>query len=96
MILFGKVFKTHFGGWKNENIREKYFGSFSYYEVEVSAKREEPHFPRGIYALRGRDNEVEGIGTPEDARIDVEYKPREITVEEIKKYLKTLPAELLY
>ncbi|KAA0205891.1 hypothetical protein EDM68_04020 [Candidatus Uhrbacteria bacterium] len=96
MILFGKVLKTRFDGWKDETIRSKYFGSFSYYETEVAAGREKPPFPRGVYALRVRGREVEGIGTSEGTRVDVEYKPKEIDEEEIKAYLETLPAKLVY
>jgi hypothetical protein len=45
-----RSFRVRFGGWKDDAIRAKHFGSFNVFETEVSAGRE---VPQGTQDLGG-------------------------------------------
>lgn len=92
----GRVLQVRFDGWKDPEIATHFRKSFAYYEAELAAGRVGPQFPHGIHALRVRDNEIDGIGTPNGAKIDIEYDSKMISVEEIKKYLEQLPVKFTF
>lgn len=92
----GKALQVRFDGWKDPKMAVRFKGSFAYYEAEAAAGRAEPQFPLGVFALRSRDPEIDGIGTPKGARIDVEYDSKLISIEEIRNYLEKLPVKFLF
>lgn len=91
----GKTLQVRFDGWKDSKIAAQFKGSFGYYEAEAAAGRAKPQFPRGVFALRSRDNEIDGVGTLNGTRIDVEYDSKLISVEELREYLGKLPIKFL-
>ena len=69
---YKKIFYS-FIGWKNEGIKMKFNGSIDFWGEEVLAKRTLPEAPQGVVVIRTKENEIDGIGTPLGAHIEVHY-----------------------
>lgn len=92
----GRRIQVRFDGWKDPKIASQFKGSFGYYEAELAAGRAGLQFPHGIFALRSRDHEIDGVGTPNGAKIDIEYDSKTISVTKIKKYLEKFPVKFIF
>lgn len=91
---------VRFLGWTSEAARLNAgdpdgsgAGSLSYYMGEVAAGRRGPGFPPGLIIVDDVTSEVEGVGILPGTEIRITYDPKQISINAVLDYLRTLGIE---
>ena len=89
--LFGDPIEKHafipltFKGWKDPDRAKKYGDVLTRYEIEISARREQVRYPRGVLDFHVHGDETQG--TKPGAVLAVSCFPYALAREAIKKFL---------